>query len=120
MILLNSNPAFTFSTRKTMKAVALFAVLGLALAPSAFAASPHPPIPTKGLAKFKFGDTRMPLAQIEEQIRKSSPAQYKDSRPKLLAVLKAPRRPRTPSATSVAGLAVVSGRRSAFPRWPRC
>ena len=46
--------------------------------------------PYEGLAKFQFGQSRLPLAMIEEQIRKSSPAQYRDIETKLLALLKAP------------------------------
>ena len=73
-----------------MKAFALFTVLGLALGSVRVCGQPASSDPYEGLAKFKFGDSRMPLAQIEEQIRKSSPAQYKDLETKLLAVLKAP------------------------------
>jgi len=74
-----------------MKALALFtAVLGLALGSIRVCGQPASSDPYERLAKFKFGESRFPLAQIEEQIRKSSPAQYKDLETRLLAVLKAP------------------------------
>jgi HEAT repeat protein len=85
-----TNPAFSLSTHKTMKAFALIAVLGLALSSLHVCGQSETADPYDGLAKFKFGEPRLPLAQIEEQIRKSSPAQYKDIEAKLLVLLKAP------------------------------
>ncbi|MGO8927171.1 MAG: HEAT repeat domain-containing protein [Limisphaerales bacterium] len=73
-----------------MKALALFAVLSLALGSVRVCGQPASADPYEGLAKFQFGQSRLPLALIEEQIRKSSPAQYKDIEAKLLAVLRAP------------------------------
>jgi HEAT repeat protein len=73
-----------------MKALALLTILGLALASVRVCGQPASADPYEGLARFKFGDSRTPLALIEEQIRRSSPLQYKDIETKLLAVLKAP------------------------------
>jgi len=75
---------------KTMKAFALVAVLGLALGSLRVCGQTAAADPYEGLAKFKFGDSRLPLATIEEQIRKSSPAEYKVIETKLLVVLNAP------------------------------
>jgi hypothetical protein len=41
-------------------------------------------------AKYEFGQSRKPLAAIEEQIRKAPPAEYRAIEAKLLAILKAP------------------------------
>ena len=90
MIPTNPNPAFTLFIDRTMKALALCAVLGLALGSLPLSGQPASADPYEGLAKFKFGESRLPLALIEEQIRKSSPAQYKDIETKLLVILKAP------------------------------
>jgi HEAT repeat protein len=46
--------------------------------------------PWAALGKYQFGQSREPLALIEEQIRKSGPPQYGDLEAKLLAVLQAP------------------------------
>ena len=73
---------------RTMKALALIAVLGLALGSIRVSGQPASADPYEGLAKFKFGESRLPLALIEEQIRKSS---------------RHPRHLRTPSAISAAG-----------------
>jgi HEAT repeat protein len=74
----------------TLKARALLAVVGLALGTLRVCSQPAATDPYEGLAKFKFGDSRLPLATIEEQIRKSSPAEYKAIETKLLVVLNAP------------------------------
>jgi HEAT repeat protein len=84
------NSAFTFSVHKTMKSSALFAVLGLALGAIRVCGQPAAADPYEGLAKFKFGESREPLALIEAQIRTASPEQYRDIETKLLGVLKAP------------------------------
>ena len=86
----NTNAASALSMHKTMKAIALFAILGLALGSIRVCGQPASADPYEGLAKFQFGQSRLPLAMIEEQIRKSSPAQYRDIETKLLALLKAP------------------------------
>lgn len=75
---------------KNMKALALLAAIVLALGAVRVCGQSASSDPYEGLARFKFGDSRLPLAQVEEQIRKSSPAQYKDIEAKLLAELKAP------------------------------
>ena len=90
MIPLRPNPASTFSMHKTMKSFALIAVLSLALGAIRVSGQPASADPYEGLAKFKFGESREPLALIEAQIRKSTPAEYKGIETKLLAVLKAP------------------------------
>jgi len=46
--------------------------------------------PWAALGKYQFGQSREPLALIEEQIRKSAPAQYRDLEAKLLPILQAP------------------------------
>jgi len=46
--------------------------------------------PYASLGRFKFGDSRLPLAQIEEQIRKTAPSDYPQIEKRLLAVLDAP------------------------------
>ena len=90
----NTNAASALSMHKTMKALALFAVLGLALGSIRVCGQPASADPYEGLAKFQFGQSRLPLAMIEEEIRKSAPAQYRDIETKLLAVLKAPETPK--------------------------
>lgn len=69
--------------------VALCSVLAL-LSPHCLRAQPAPPDPWPALAKYQFSQSREPLALIEEQIRKSAPADYPSLETKLLAVLKAP------------------------------
>ena len=44
--------------------------------------------PYQALAKWEFGQSRQPLAKIDEQIRKTAPADYKTIEAKLLPVLK--------------------------------
>jgi HEAT repeat protein len=46
--------------------------------------------PWAALGNYQFGQSREPLALIEEQIRKSAPAQYRALEAKLLPVLQAP------------------------------
>ncbi|MBI5387559.1 MAG: HEAT repeat domain-containing protein [Verrucomicrobia bacterium] len=50
--------------------------------------------PYEALAKFQFGQSRQPLALIEEQIRKTAPADYAAIEARLLPVLKAPETPK--------------------------
>jgi HEAT repeat protein len=50
--------------------------------------------PYEGLAKYQFGQSRQPLALIEEQIRKTAPADYGAIEARVLAVLKAPETPK--------------------------
>lgn len=88
MIPMNYSP--TLSMHKTMKALTLLAVVALALGSVRVCGQPASSDPYEGLARFKFGNSRMPLAQIEEQIRKSSPAEYKAIETRLLDILKAP------------------------------
>jgi len=47
-----------------------------------------PADPYQALAKWEFGHSRQPLAQIDEQIRKSAPVGYKSIEARLLDVLK--------------------------------
>ncbi len=95
------------SRHKTMKAFALVAILGLALGSLPVSGQPASGDPYEGLAKFKFGESRVPLATIEEQIRKSSPAEYKVIETKLLTVLKAPETPKDAKRYICRWLAVV-------------
>jgi len=46
--------------------------------------------PLDGLAKFTFGQSREPLARVEELIRKTAPADYPALETRLIAILKAP------------------------------
>jgi HEAT repeat protein len=103
----NPNAASTISMHKTMKAIALFAVLGLALTPIRVCGQPASADPYEGLGKFQFGQSRLPLATIEEEIRKSSPTQYRDIETKLLAVLNAPETPKDAKRYICRWLAVV-------------
>ena len=61
----------------------------------------------EGLAKFQFGQSRQPLALIEEQIRKAAPADYQAIETKLLEVLKAPPTPKDAKRYICRWLAVV-------------
>ena len=90
MIPITSNHTISTSIRSSMKALTLVAVFGLALGAIRVGGQVVSADPYEGLAKFKFGDSRLPLATIEEQIRKSSPAEYPAIETKLLTVLKAP------------------------------
>lgn len=72
-----------------MKAPFLVALLSLTLGSLRLLGQANRTDPYEGLARFKFGDSRLSLALIEEQIRKSSPAEYKPIEAKLLAVLRA-------------------------------
>ena len=74
----------------------LHAVLLGTLCFGALAARAAAPDPAAGedaytaAAKYEFGQSRRPLAAIEEEIRKAAPAEYKAIEAKLLALLKAP------------------------------
>jgi HEAT repeat protein len=94
MTAMKSKPAFTIPMRSNMKTLALVAVLGLALSSIRLCGQVASADPYDGLAKFKFGDSRLPLATIEEQIRKSSPAEYKAIETRLLAILNEPATPK--------------------------
>lgn len=63
--------------------------------------------PYQALAKWQFGQSRQPLAQIEEQIRKTAPADYKAIEAKLLPVLKSPDTPKDAKRYICRWLAVV-------------
>lgn len=65
------------------------ALLGT-LAVSAGQAQDSPADPFEAMAKYTFGQSREPLALIDELIRKSAPAGYKAIETKLLATLKTP------------------------------
>ena len=60
------------------------------LANGGVAADDTPADPYAALAKYEFGQSRLPLATIEEQIRKAPPSGYREIEAKLLAVLKSP------------------------------
>ena len=107
MISMRLNPTFIISSDKTMKTFALLAVLSLALGSVRVFGQPASSDAYEGLAKFRFGQSRQPLAQIEEQIRKSSPAEHKDIETKLLAVLKAPETTKDAKRSICRWLAVV-------------
>ena len=65
------------------------------------------PILIKALAKWQFGQSRQPLAQIEDQIRKTAPADYRAIEAKLLPVLKSPETPKDAKRYICRWLAVV-------------
>jgi HEAT repeat protein len=92
---------------KTMKALVLVTLLSLALGAVRVFGQAAGADPYEGLAKFKFGDSRLPLATIEELIRKSSPAEYKAIETKLLTVLRAPKTTRDAKRYICCWLAVV-------------
>ena len=104
---LGGKEAVELAIHNALKAPALIAVLGLALGSLRVCGQPASADPYEGLAKFKFGDSRLPLATIEEQIRKSSPAEYKAIETKLLAVLNAPETPKDAKRYICRWLAVV-------------
>jgi hypothetical protein len=66
----------------------LVVVLILLPAWAAVQAQELPADPYQALAKWEFGHSRQPLAQIDEQIRKSAPVGYKSIEARLLDVLK--------------------------------
>jgi len=59
-------------------------------APRGMAADGPPADPYAAMARYEFGQSRLPLATIDEQIRKMPPSGYKDIEARLLAVLKSP------------------------------
>lgn len=63
--------------------------------------------PYQALAKWEFGQSRQPLAQIEDQIRKTVPNDYKAIEAKLLPVLKSPDTPKDAKRSICRWLAVV-------------
>lgn len=63
--------------------------------------------PYQALAKWEFGQSRQSLAQIEEQIRKTAPADCKAIEAKLLPVLKSPETPKDAKRYICRWLAVV-------------
>ena len=63
--------------------------------------------PYQALAKWEFGQSRQPLAQIEDQIRKTAPADHKAIEAKLLPVLKSPETPKDAKRYICRWLAVV-------------
>jgi len=65
-------------------------VVALILLPAFAAAQAQEPAaePYRALAKWEFGQSRQPLGQIDEEIRKSAPVGYKSIEAKLLDVLK--------------------------------
>ncbi len=80
----------TFQPMKSCFACAALAC-GLLLLPSNHLLAQAPAEDAwAALGKYQFGQSREPLALIEEQIRKSPPAQYRDIEAKLLPILQAP------------------------------
>lgn len=67
--------------------------------------------PFEGLAKFTFGQSREPLARVEEIIRKTAPADYPALEARLLAILKAPETPKDAKRYVCRYLAVVGSSR---------
>ncbi len=63
--------------------------------------------PYQALAKWEFGQSRQPLAQIEDQIRKTAAADYAAIEAKLLPVLKSPETPQDAKRYICRWLAVV-------------
>lgn len=63
--------------------------------------------PYAGLAKFSFGQSREPLARIEEQIRKTAPSEYKAIEARLLPILKDAQTPKDAKRYICRWLAVV-------------
>jgi len=84
------HPLAPIRVRNAIRMSALVAILGLVLGCSLLCGQEAASDPYQGLAKYEFSQSRLPLALIEEQIRKASPAEYPAIEAKLLAVLKAP------------------------------
>ena len=84
-------------------------VVVLTLLPALAAVQAQEPAadPYQALAKWEFGQSRQPLAQIEDQIRKTAPADYKAIEAKLLPVLKSPETPKDAKRYICRWLAVV-------------
>ena len=80
---------------------AFFAALA-AVAAQEPAADPYP-----ALATWEFGHSRQPLAEIDEQIRATAPAGYKEIEAKLLAVLQSDQTPKDAKRFICRWLAVV-------------
>jgi len=72
-------------------AVAAIIVTGICLSGGGAMAADEPPAdPYQAVAKYEFGQSRLPLALIDEQIRKTPAAGYAEIEAKLLAVLRSP------------------------------
>jgi len=84
-------------------------VVALIILPALAAAQAQEPAadPYQALAEWEFGQSRQPLAQIEDQIRKTAPADYKAIEAKLLPVLKSPDTPKDAKRSICRWLAVV-------------
>ena len=84
-------------------------VVALMILPALAAAQAQEPAadPYQALAKWEFGQSRQPLAQIEEQIRKTAPADCKAIEAKLLPVLRSPDTPKDAKRYICRWLAVV-------------
>ena len=65
----------------------LLLTLGFTLAANLVPAQQTPADPFEALPKYQFGQSRLPLALIDEQVRKSAPADYKAIEAKLLPIL---------------------------------
>jgi len=63
--------------------------------------------PYQALAKWEFGQSRQPLAQIEDQIRHAAAADYSAIEAKLLPLLKSPETPKDAKRSICRWLAVV-------------
>ena len=87
------------------------------LAPCSGGRPDSPADPYEALAKYKFGQSRQPLALIEEQIRKTAPADYKAIEAKLLAVLKSPQTTKDAKRYICRWLARGGSAPTACPRW---
>jgi hypothetical protein len=72
-------------------AVAAIIVAGVCLSGGRGMAADEPPAdPYQAVAKYELGQSRLPLALIDEQIRKTPAGGYAEIEAKLLAVLRSP------------------------------
>jgi HEAT repeat protein len=102
---MNLTKLFT-ANRRTQCHRAIF-LLAFTLAGSAGRAQQAAADPFDGLARFQFGQSRQPLAVIEDQIRKTAPADYKQIEARLLPILNAPQTPKDAKRYICRWLAVV-------------
>lgn len=88
--------------------VALFLLSGWTLSAWVAAqAQESPPDPYAALANWEFGQSRQPLAQIDDQIRQAAPAEYKRIEARLLEVLESAETPEDAQRYICRTLAVV-------------
>lgn len=92
-----------------MKSGLLTVVVALMVLPALNAVRAQEPAadPYQALAKWDFGQNRQPLAQIEDQIRKTAPADYRTIEARLLPLLQSPDTPKGAKRSICRWLAVV-------------